>query len=371
MKIGILTYHACYNYGACLQAYALQQTIRKKYPDCEIIDYQSDKFININHPFAKYPTHWKEIIKNITRIPYWRQLKQRSTYFDKFINKTLILSKRCATNESVKHIAEKYDCIICGSDQTWNLDPAIRYETPLYYLNFPKKQRRVSYATSFGSWVTNFESRSKELMPWIQQFDNLSMRESSGVELLRNKGLACEWVLDPTLLLTKSEYDNIAQKRIIDEPYVLLFSWEGTKEAVELTKIAAKKFGCKAFFIVPPPRAMFCGLERKLDVGPQEFLSLIKYAEFVVTDSFHGTVFSILYRKPFASVIKEKADARRMSLMEQFGLANHLVNAATIDWDEIIQTDFDKVEAKIKLLENHSLQFLNNAIVGQYDTIQF
>ncbi|MDR0348214.1 MAG: polysaccharide pyruvyl transferase family protein, partial [Tannerella sp.] len=352
MKIGILTFHACYNYGACLQAYALQQTVRKEHPDCEIIDYQSDNFININHPFARYPAHWKEVIKNITRLPYWKQLKQRGIYFDKFITQALVLSQRCATDESVRCIAEKYDCIICGSDQIWNLNPAIRYETPLYYLNFPKKQRRVAYATSFGSWVNDFESRSTELTPWIRTFDSLSMRETSGVKLLRSKGFTCELVLDPTLLLQRVEYDNIAKERLIDDPYILLFSWEGTKEAVELTKIAAKKLGCRALFIVPPPRAMFCGIERKLDVGPEEFLSLVKHAEFVVTDSFHGTVFSTIYRKPFASVIKDKADARRVSLMEQFGLVDHLVNVNTINWDKIFQTDFDQVELKIKLLRN-------------------
>lgn len=362
MKIGILTFHACYNYGACLQAYALQQTVKKEHPDCEIIDFQSEHFININHPFARYPTHWKEIVKNITRIPYWRQLQQRSSYFDEFINQVLVLSERCATDESVKCIAEKYDCIICGSDQTWNLDPAIRYETPLYYLNFPKKQRRITYATSFGSWVNDFESRSKELIPWIQKFDSLSMREESGVQLLRSKGFACEWVLDPTLLLQRTEYDNIAKERLINEPYVLLFSWEGTKEAVELTKIAAKRLGCKAFFIVPPPRAIFCGLERKLDVGPREFLSLVKHAEFVVTDSFHGTIFSTIYRRPFASVIKDKADTRRVSLMEQLGLADHLVNVNTINWNKINQTDFDQVRIKINSLREHSISYLRQAI---------
>lgn len=365
MKIGILTYHACFNYGACLQAYALQQTIKKKYVDCKIIDYQSKKLIDINHPFCKVPKHPKELIKNITRLPYYSQLMKRQALFENFINHTLDLSQRCSNDEEVKNECEKYDCIVCGSDQTWNLDPSIRYETPLYYLNFPKKQRRITYATSFGSWVKDFHTRETEIMPWIKEFDSLSMREESGVQLLRNKGLECEWVLDPTLLLQSEDYDRIARKQLIAEPYVLLFSWNGAPETVATAKAAAAKIGCKAYYIVPPPRAMFCGIERKLDVGPEEFLSLIKYASFVVTNSFHGTVFSTIYRKPFISAISGKVDARRASLMKQFGLEDHLMSPINIDFEKIFNTDFEKVEERLKSLREHSLCYLYNAL--KYD----
>lgn len=362
MKIGILTYHACFNYGACLQAYALQNAIKRQIPDCKIIDYQSKKLIDINHPFCKYPKHPKEIIKNITRFPYYNQLQKRKKLFNNFINNDLILSKRCTTDEDVKQECENYDYIVCGSDQTWNLDPSIRYETPLYYLNFPKKQKRITYATSFGSWVNRFSTREKELLPWIKQFDSLSMREESGVNLLKSKGLNCEWVVDPTLLLTKKDYDKIADERIINEDYILLFSWNGAKETVEITKQVSKKLGCKAFYIVPPPRAMFSGIERKLDVGPRQFLSLIKHAKFVITNSFHGTVFSTIYNKPFISAIQNEVDPRRASLMKQFGLENHLMSPISLNLDTIFNTDFQIVESKITKLKEHSLNYLYSSL---------
>lgn len=362
MKIGILTYHACYNYGACLQAYALQQAIKKKYTECDIIDYQSKQLIDINHPFCKVPKHPKEFVKNITRLPYYKQLERRQKLFEDFINKTQKLGRRCSTNKEVEKVCSEYDCIVCGSDQTWNLDPSIRYETPLYYMNFPKVQRRITYATSFGSWVKNFPTREKELLPWIEQFDALSMREESGVKMLQSKGLKCEWVLDPTLLLTQADYDQIAEERIIAEPYVLLFSWDGAKEAVEITKKVSKLLGCKALYIVPPPRAMFCGLQRKLDVGPREFLSLVKYAKFIITNSFHGTVFSTIYRKPFISAIKGEIDPRRLSLMQQFGLEDHLMSPETMNLNAISTTDFLKVENRIALLRNRSLSYLYNSL---------
>ena len=362
MKIGILTYHACYNYGACLQAYALQNTIKRKFSDCQIIDYQSNRLIDINHPFCKYPKHPKEIIKNITRVPYYSQLRERGRLFNDFINNDLILSKRCTTDEDVKQECENYDCIVCGSDQTWNLDPSIRYETPLYYLNFPKKQRRITYATSFGSWVNKFETREKELLPWIKQFDALSMREESGAKLLRSKGLNCEWVADPTLLLTQNDYDKIVYDRIIEKEYILLISWDGAKETIEITKKISKQLNCEAYLIVPPPRAMFSGIKRKLDVGPKEFLNLIKHAKLIVTNSFHGTVFSTVYKRPFISAIKEEADPRRASLMKQFGLEDHLMNPNNYNLDKIFSTDFSIVEQKLAPLREHSINYLYKAL---------
>lgn len=362
MNIGILTYHACYNYGACLQAYALQQTIKKKYKFCKIIDYQSKKLIEINHPFCKTPKHPKEFVKNITRIPYYRDLNMRQALFEDFINNELDLTLRCSNDKEVREECERFDCIVCGSDQTWNLDPSIRYETPLYYLNFPKKQRRITYATSFGSWVKDFHIREKEVLPWIKEFDCLSMREESGVKLLRDKGFTCEWVLDPTLLLNKDDYDKVASNRLINEPYVLLFSWNGAPEAVSITKMVSAKLGCKAYYIVPPPRAMFCGIERKLDVGPKEFLSLVKHASFVVTNSFHGTVFSTIYQKPFVSAIKDIPDARRASLMKQFGLEDHLMNPMNVDIERIRCTDFEEVEKRLQPLRESSINYLYKAL---------
>lgn len=362
MKIGILTYHACHNYGACLQAFSLQHTIKNRGLDCKIIDFQTPDFININHPFSRLPKHPKEVVKNLTRLPYYGELIKRKRYFNEFINKALELTSRCSSERDVIGMSEQFDCVVCGSDQTWNLDPSIRYETPLYYMNFEKKQRRISYATSFGSWVDKFPTREKELLPWLKQFDALSMREESGVQMLQNKGLQCEWVLDPTLLLSQQDYDKIAVGRLIDEPYVLLFSWDGAKEAVEVAKKVSKSLRCRVYYIIPPPRAMFSGIERKLDVGPREFLSLVKYADFVVTNSFHGTVFSTIYNKPFISAIKGKPDPRRASLMKQLGLEDHLMEPTTINIDVINKTNFDAVEKKLVPLKKHSLKYLYNAL---------
>ncbi len=361
MKIGILTYHACFNYGACLQAFALQRTINQFGFDCEIIDYQSDILREISDVFAKKPKHPKEIIKNLTRVPYRKSLMKRQAMFEGFVN-SLNLSRRSRTEDDVKKQAEEYECIICGSDQTWNMDPSIRYQNPVYFLNFEKKQKRVSYATSFGQWVKQAPQHEGMFLPWITDFDALSMREQSGVDYLCSKGLDCKLVVDPTLLLDKADYDKICEKRIINESYVLLFTWDGSKAATNIAKKIQKMTGVKPVYIVAPPRAMFSGVKRVLDIGPKEFLSLVKHADYVVTNSFHGTVFSIIYKKNFVSVVTGHVDTRRESLMEHLGLTDHLMTELSFDLSTIQNTDYSSVDGKLNSFKKSSMEYLYNAL---------
>ncbi len=257
-RIGILTYHACNNYGASLQAFALQTTVRERCGDCEIIHYRSDVMREITRPFTKRPRHPKEFIKNVTRLPYRAALERRDRLFEEFTNEVLRVGPLCRTREEVIAQAERYDCIICGSDQIWNLDPGIRYQTPLFFLNFPKKQRRVAYAPSFSNWVKDAPTQEDVFLPWLRTFDALSVREESGAEYLRSLGLPCEVVLDPTLLLDRPAYDAIARAPSLDHPYILLFSWTMTREVCQAARRISAALGRKIISIVPPA----CDLRR-------------------------------------------------------------------------------------------------------------
>ena len=140
-KIGILTYHTGYNYGASLQAYALQTIIKKMGFQCEIINFETERFVASREMFSRHPKRVKEVIKIITRIPYIKSLKKRQTLFDNYTENCLDISPLYRTEEEVINHAGEYDCIVCGSDQIWNLSqddaPAAN---PLFFLNFPKKQ---------------------------------------------------------------------------------------------------------------------------------------------------------------------------------------------------------------------------------------
>ena len=365
-KIGILTYHSGFNYGACLQAYALQTTLKKYGYDSEVINFETDAFVASREMFSRKPARIKEIIKNVTRLPYWKSLHERERMFNNYTFDVLKSTPRYRTEQEVIDHAEDYDCIICGSDQIWNLthvkdDPAI---TPLFFLNFPKKQRRVAYAASFAGFTKIAAKHEDEFMPWIKEFDSISIREQDGYEYLKSRGIDCELTLDPTILLDKEDYDNICRPRLIEEKYILMFGWETNADLVETAKMVSKKMGLPVYNIVPPPRGMFCGIPRKLDVGPCEFLSMIKHAEFVVTNSFHGTAFSTTFEKPYVSIVTGKADTRMYSLLDQLGLADHLVTKDKVDVDRMIATDFAPVRGKKAALRQTSFDYIRTALKG-------
>lgn len=364
MRIGILTYHSGYNYGACLQAFALQTTLKKLGYDSEIINFESDKFVASREMFSRRPRRMKEIIKNITRIPYWKSLHERERMFDSFTTDVLKATPRYRTEAEVIEHATDYDCIICGSDQIWNISkehdaPAA---TPLFFLNFPKQQRRVAYAASFASFVKIAHLHEDEFMPWLKLFDHISVREQDGVDYLKSRGIDCELTLDPTILLDKEDYEPICRERLIEGKYVAMFGWNTNGDLVTAAKSISKKLGLPVYNIVPPPRKMFCGIPRKLDVGPREFLSIIKNAEFIVTNSFHGTAFSTTFEKPYVSVVTGKADTRMASLLNQLGLENHLVTVDNIDIDDIMATDFADVRQRKTQLRKSSIEFLKKSL---------
>jgi len=365
-KIGILTYHTGFNYGASLQAYALQNVVKNMGFDCEIINYETEEFLSSREMFSRKPKRIKEFVKVISRIPYYNILKMRQRMFEDFTSKCLTTSKLYRTAKEVEEHAEDYDCIICGSDQIWNLGtPDAPDADSLYFLNFEKKQKRVSYAASFGKWVLN-PHHEEEVLPWLKQFDAVSVRELSGQDYLKTRGIESTVTLDPTILLDAEQYNEICAERQIAEKYILMFSWNCNRDVIRAAKKVSKEMGYPLYQLTPPPRAMFKGVSRKLDVGPKEFLSLIKNAEFVVTNSFHGTAFSTTFEKPYVSVVTKKADPRMESLLKQLGLEDHLVNVDDINIEKMKKTDYKKVNEKKVVLRADSYKFLKSALeVGE------
>lgn len=369
--IGILTYHTGYNFGASLQAYALQFTVNKllneanKNGNCEIINFETYEFWLSREPYCIKPRRLKEYVKDFTRFIYRSQLKTREELFNSFTKNNLTLSDLYRTEQEVIDNSNKYSIIICGSDQIWNLsDKDSISPNLLFFLNFPKMQRRVSYAASFGNWIKYANERKNEFLPWLKEFDLISVREKSGLDYLNSLGIKCEQVLDPTILLDRDEYEKICAGRIINEPYILLFSWAGSKCTVDVVKKISKMLNKRIITIVPPPRTMFSGIVRKLDIGPSEFLSMIKYADFVVTDSFHGTVFSIIFEKAFYSVYSDEPDARIISLMNQLGLEELLIQSNEIDIGKAMNIDYGLVNKRKKNIIKKSIDFLKKALFG-------
>ena len=316
-KIGILTYHTGYNYGASLQAFALQKTIKKYIDDVETINFEKEEFKASREMFCKKPKRMKEVIKVLTRLPYRKSLLKRQALFDSFTKDCIELSPLYKSEEEVIKNAENYECIVCGSDQIWNLSKKIDAPAanPIFFLNFEKKQKRISYAASFGKWITEAPQNEDIFFKWLKEFDYISVRETS-----------CN------------------------------------DDVIKAAKIISKQMKLPVINIVPPPRAMFSGIKRKLDVGPREFLSLVKNAEFVVTNSFHGTAFSITYEKDFISVVSGKPDPRMESLMSQLGLKDNLTTVDNVELEKLKNINYNDVRNKKKDLRKDSIDYLKRAL---------
>ena len=352
MKVAVITRHAIINYGSLLQAFATQQVIESLGHECEIIDYVRED--------ESYTQHEKTLL---ARKPEWnRNPIKRAIYlalrqpesiasgkkFEAEQSKYLQLTKRYTRPEALladKPIADVY---MTGSDQVWGPVENGTYDSS-YCLSFTDvADKRIAYAASFGRTEMT-EGIEAYFQKWLSQYRHIGVREDSAVKILSSMGIDSVQVLDPTLLLDSTFWSKIA-KPIKGKKYVLVYQLHNDKRVGEYAAQVAKSFGlplirvsasfhqvCREGYFVWCP-----------DIG--KFLSYIKNAECMITDSFHGTAFAINFNTPFVEVLpNNKTGTRNMSILKLTGLS-----------DRILTDDMDVTLAKKKI--NYSGA---NQIIGQ------
>jgi len=331
MKIKTLTTYDVYNYGASLQAYALQRYLTIQGHDVEIIRYQPDylsrkydyKWVNPESRMSRYI---------LTRVVY-RTLKflQRQTtigrkrQFDYFNHQILVeTNKLYKTYEDLRDNPPEADLFIVGSDQIWN----VFYDAgrdPAFYLDFVRKGLKTSYAASF-SYLNIDEGNKIRISKSLQTFDAVSVREFHGLEILKDMGVEGEWVLDPVFLLSIDEWKKLMTNFVKTEPYMLIYDFEGNEALKTFAKDYAKIHGLKLYAIVDTYPLNYVHRNFK-KAGPQDFITLIYNCDAFVSNSFHGTAFSILFEKPVFvfNRHRHKVNSRMESLLNLFNLNDCLV----------------------------------------------
>ena len=362
MKIGVLTFHRVYNYGAVIQAYCTQKIIDDLGIDNEIIDYTIPKQKDYTDLYSK-KNGIKRLIKTLLLIPFHSERVSRKKKFDLFIN-SMRLSDRCyLKSRSLYETNENYDCFLVGSDQVWNVTKKAE-SSDAYFLNFVNKgKRKISYASSIG--VATYQDLIKK-QQYLKQFNMISCREKGGAEILsRVIGEKVQTVLDPTLLVKKSELLSITSK-FESEPYILYYSLDGFDKRIrnlDLLKKISDKFGLIIKFITPEWPCHKYGEDLR-DVGPIEFLSLIMNATIVCTNSFHGTALSIKLETPFYVLEgKNIVDERKRSILRQLNLENRIISSCEeIDEIEDYNINFENINIELsKLIETSNL-YLKKAL---------
>lgn len=331
MKVDIITRHAIANYGSILQSYASQKIFEKLGYEAEIINYIpfEEKTENLIKTYIKNSNFWNKNF--LTRVTY-SVLQKRNIYkmnirFDEFRKKMLNLTKTEYNNyEQLANNPPKADLYCSGSDQLWGKIGNQAYDKS-YFLDFVSNESKcISYASSFGTKEISKEL-DKNINSLLKKYKGILVREKSAYDYLINKGFSnTKQVLDPTMLLDREEWEKLCVKNIEKKPYILIYQLHHNKNFNKFVKKIRKKLGIRIIRINTSKYFKFKPGKLVCLPSPNEFLTYIKNAELVLTDSFHGTVFSILFNKNFVDILPSITGTRINSILELFNLENRIIN---------------------------------------------
>lgn len=351
MKVATLTFHWASNYGAIIQAYALQQYLKRQGLQTEIIDYVPRRVVV------------QQFVLRLRRRAFVEFARERS--MRAFRSRHLVVSdKRYPSRASLENTAVEYDAVICGSDQIWNEWFTLNAEggtTRSYLLDFvPPGVKRISYAASFGT-ETLSDAMATVVGPELAKFDALSVREDSGSRILAGLDLTAQVVVDPTLLLTRDAYDTLIGEHSPARhysffPYILHSGQDGAHRVKD--HIATTHYSGEPVFQMDP-------------VPLLDWLHHLQNADFVVTNSFHGMVFALMFERQFLVVPVEGAgesmNGRFTTLLNAVGLeSRYLQSTDATEVDRLFSEPIDwvPVRAAIATMRQASATFLQRALAS-------
>jgi hypothetical protein len=352
-KIGIMTIYQNENYGSKLQSFALQETLKKLGYIGENIKYtiQRKKVLPLAR-ICKYPIYF-------LRIFFRSEIRQRKEKYKSYQIECIQES-----DKYLEQISEgEYDKYICGSDQIW----APNQFHGMFFLDFVKdSNKKIAYAPSIGLRKIPNELHGK-YRKLISDIGFLSLREEEGAQLVKSLlQRDVQVVLDPTLLLTKEEWlehCGVFPQRV-KEPYILCYFLGGLFRHKKWLREIQKKTGYKIIVLPIQTTDFFTAKDKRIDVGPKEFVQWIEHASIVCTDSYHGTIFSVNLNKEFFSFLRfQEGDplnqnSRVCNFLDRYGLSDRIVT----DQIECRAIHWDEINRKIQSDRETSIAFLKNAL---------
>lgn len=363
MKIGILTFHCAINYGAVLQAYGLQEVLKSMGHEVYVIDYRPEY---LKRPYRLF---FPEAVKGhgfLGNIRFFvRELLalpiryKRRCAFNGFIKKHLHLANLDFQSED-----NDFDCFVFGSDQIWN--PQITEGDPVFFGDAPcfNGKKMFVYAASAGSVDALKEIDKVQLKTWLSKFSALSVREKSLSHYLSEElQLENQLVIDPVLLVGKDVFYEISSSKIPDEPYLLFFSLWRNDEALNQAERKASLHGLELVEMYGMTEVVKNGKVLQ-SLSPDEFIAMFQGASYVVSTSFHGIVFSILFHKLFYCIGHSFGKSRFLSLLDLFGLQDRLVDVSSSSQKELEFTriDWNFVDEILSQKRKEAILFIESAL---------
>lgn len=374
MNIRIMTRKAGYNFGSSLQAYAIHRVLEKNGFENQIVNY--DEYHHsvrwwikpwlkdcVYFLLSKGPSFFCRYFSNLFLNLKKRDVQKKAfeQFEEDYLRPTEFVYK---TARQLARDAKKWDVCICGSDQIWS---PLLFDSN-FYLKFsdPSRTKLIAYAPSFG--VQNVVNHRREIIKLLNRFHSISVRELAGQKIIKNLiGRDVSVLLDPTLLLTAEDWNAIASESNISQPYILCYFLGNAHIPYRYIEDMEKKLGLSVVNLTTfRTRNLIKGMQRDVD-GPCDFISLIKNAQYICTDSFHASVFSILFKKEFVVFDKfAKGDAanqnsRIENLLSLFRIENCLLDS-TIAVYQNIEVDYSNSENILDRLRSRSILYLNKSI---------
>ncbi|WP_296877266.1 polysaccharide pyruvyl transferase family protein [Thomasclavelia sp.] len=370
MKISIITMHRIVNYGSVLQAYATQYIFEKMGCETEIIDYQTKRMTMtgmIRDIKEKNDLLKKSLlIRTAVRIIMIPSYLKRFPVFKRFVSNNLKISKHLYTcEEDFEKYPLETDLLVTGSDQVWNSDVSNGIDRPFYF-SFDDTKEKIAFSASFGKSKLKDEEK-KEIHLLLSKYKAISVREKSGIEILENLGLKGQWILDPTLLLTKEEWAPFISERYSNKKYILVYNINREKGLDKFVRRLEKAKKIPVYFLSYQWHDFYKHGKLKCCPAVEDFLGLIKSAEYVVTDSFHCLAFSIVFNKQVMPYYPHKFSTRLASLVELIGLQKQVITEnATVEIADN-KIEWDKISKRLANEKKNTLKWLENAIISSIE----
>ena len=368
-KIAVVTFHRAHNFGSVLQTYALQEYIKqignKFGTDIEykVIDFYTETQEDMYNVY-KSGRSIRNIIKNIIASFYVKELKEKHNKFEEFIMKNIHMTKRFITENDLKKDIPDADYYISGSDQIWNV--RAKDFSDIYFLDFVNRGRKISYAASFGPLKIDWNQYDKEKYAHLlNEYASVSVREDGSQE---NIGYLthqeCCVNVDPTLLLNCEQWRKIQSDANYNEgQYILLYCLEPSKEQLKMAKAISKKLKLPILVLrYNNKNDMFNSFVKRYDSGPTDFLAYIDHAALVLSSSFHGTAFSLIYHKPFY-VFNGMRDNRIAYILTKTDMVDHSLESLTdVERVTLKKLNEETIELFIKEEVNKSTEYFRKAL---------
>lgn len=374
-NVGIITFHSSHNCGSIMQAYAMQKNIEKLGYMPQIIDYSNEGQRNL-YAVKQKNSNLKQFLKNIYLMPFRKRLYDNWNDYEEYKNKHLKLTtKKFYNKEELQDIEEDYDLFVSGSDQIWNI--TCKDFDDSYFLDFVSKKKKIAYAPSFGAKnIAKYSNDVEKYKKLLSEYYFISSREFNGkkwLEELTDRNVPV--VLDPTLLLKREEYNELIEECEIKGDYIFYYCPSFIKVADEVVKKISKKYnlpvitwGAKGYYTKFEFKN---GFKMTYHQNPGIYLNLIKNAKLIITTSFHGTIFSTVFRKKFW-VVKNGGmlgdDDRVYTLLQQLHMTNRLLNPQDYSIDDIFKdVDYSEYDICLEELRKNSISYLKKALDGEID----